>query len=83
MKKLFKMYMELPMSIVVGGAIVIWATLVSIVLTPAILVYVAAWGIVLIPFLGAIQYTEYRHDKIKKDYKAMIKELAEGMRSLD
>lgn len=78
MKKLFNIYMELPMSVMVVGAIVTWATLASIVLTPAILIYVLAWCLVLIPFLSAVAYTERRH-KIKVDYQTFLKEVREEM----
>lgn len=74
MKKLFNMYMELPMSVVVCGAIFTWLALGCILISPAILCYVAAWSIVLVPFLGAIQYTEYRH-KVKKDRQVFLADI--------
>lgn len=66
MRKLFDSYMELPMSVVVGGAVVTWATLASIVLTPIILLYVFAWCMVLFPFLCAITYAEHKHEMKKQ-----------------
>ena len=66
--------MDLPMSVFVGGAIVIWATLASVVLTPAILIYVAAWAVVLVPFLLSVQHTEHRH-KLKVSRVAFVRQL--------
>jgi len=65
MKKIFEMYMALPMSVVVGGVIVTWATISSILLTPSILFYVGAWCMVLFPFLLAIHNSENKY-KTKK-----------------
>lgn len=61
MKKLFEMYMELPMSVVVGVAVVTWVILAGMLLTPAIIFYFTAWCMILGPFLGAVTYTEYKH----------------------
>lgn len=76
MKKLFEAYMNLPMSVFVVGAIITWSTLASVLLTPAILFYVAAWSVVLVPFLGAIAYTEHKHEmkKLRLAYLRGIKE---------
>ncbi len=70
--KLFNWYMELSMPTAVVVYVSLWTIVGSTVLTPAICVYVAAWGVVLLPFFLAIRYTEDRHKSRKQHNQPWI-----------
>ena len=74
MKKLFDWYMDMnkvPMNVLIFCGVIIWTVLCGVICSPAIILYVAAWCMILGPFLGAIQYTEYRY-QVKKDRKVFL-----------
>ncbi len=55
---MFNWYMKQKLSVILTVLITLWTVLGSIVLSPAICVYVLAWGVVLVPFLLAMKYSE-------------------------
>ena len=73
-KQLMNWYMGLPMTNVVIAIVVTWTTLTCVFLSPLMFWYTLAWVCILGSFLGAIKYTECRHEnKVNLDYIIGIK----------